>query len=139
MSDGPTAGKLNLAVVTHEARIVDVECDEVSLRGRLGYFGVLPGHIPMLSTLEVGELMYRVGTIEHYRVLSGGFCEVADDVVTVIAEFAETPEEIDVEAAQIDAGEATALLGSATGDDLKHALARVEAATVRIQVASRLG
>ena len=139
MSDGPATGKLNLAVVTHEARVVDVECDEVSLRGRFGYFGVLPGHIPMLSTLEVGELMYRVGAVEHYRVLSRGFCEVADDVVTVMADFAETPEEIDVDAAQSDAEEAADLLGRVTGDDLRQALARVEAATVRIQVASRLG
>jgi F-type H+-transporting ATPase subunit epsilon len=115
-----------------------VECDEVSLPGKLGYFGVLPGHVPMISTLKVGELMYRQGKVEHYLALSAGFCEVADDVVTVMAEFAELPQEIDVAAAEREQAEAEAVLGSVSDEELKKALAKLETAVARIQVASRV-
>ena len=133
----PPEGSLRLVLVTYEEKVLEVDCDEVTLPGRLGYFGILPGHVPFVATLKVGELMYRVGKIEHYMALSWGFCEVADDVVTVLAEFAETPQEIDVAAAEREAEEAQAVLGSVSDEDLKTALARLEAATVRIQVASR--
>lgn len=131
------AAKLHLLVTTHERKVLDVECDEVTLPGRLGYFGVLPGHIPFISTLKVGELMYRVGKREQYLVLSWGFCEVADDRVTVLAEFAEEPAQIDVVAAEREAEEAQALLGSTADEELARALARLETAVARIQVARR--
>ena len=80
-------GRLRLLLVTYEKKVLEVECDEVTLPGKKGYFGVLPGHVAMIASLKVGELMYRLGKIEHYLALSGGFCEVVDDVVTVMAEF----------------------------------------------------
>jgi F-type H+-transporting ATPase subunit epsilon len=81
--------------------------------------------------------MYRIGKVERYLALSWGFCEVADDVVTVLAEFAETPESIDVEAARQEAAEAEALLSETSHDELDAAMARLETAVTRIQVAGR--
>ena len=132
-----TAARLRLVLVTYEKKVLEVECDEVTLPGQLGYFGVLPGHVPMIALLKVGELMYRLGKIEHFLALSWGFCEVADDVVTVMAEFAETPAEIDVAAAEREAAEAEALLPTAAHDELDAAMARLDAAVTRIQVAQR--
>ena len=132
-----TAARLRLVLVTYEKKVLEVECDEVTLPGQLGYFGVLPGHVPMIALLKVGELMYRLGKIEHFLALSWGFCEVADDVVTVMAEFAETPAEIDVAAAQREQAEAEALLPTAAHDELAAAMARLDAAVTRIQVAQR--
>jgi F-type H+-transporting ATPase subunit epsilon len=131
------AARLRLVLVTYEKKVLEVECDEVTLPGQLGYFGVLPGHVPMIALLKVGELMYRIGKIEHFLALSWGFCEVADDVVTVMAEFAETPEEIDIAAAEREQAEAEALLPTAAHDDLDAAMARLDAAVTRIQVAQR--
>jgi F-type H+-transporting ATPase subunit epsilon len=130
-------GRLELVLVTYETKVLEVECDEVTLPGRLGYFGVLPGHVAMIASLKVGELMYRVGKVEHYLALSGGFCEVADDVVTVMAEFAQLPHEIDVAAAQREQAEAEALLPSVSDEELEVALAKLETAVTRIQVAAR--
>ena len=129
--------RLRLVLVTYEKKVLEVECDEVTLPGKLGYFGVLPGHAALIASLKVGELMYRLGKIEHYLALSWGFCEVSDDVVTVMAEFAELPAEIDVAAAERELAAAEALLPTAAHDDLAAALARVDAAVTRIQVARR--
>jgi F-type H+-transporting ATPase subunit epsilon len=81
--------------------------------------------------------MYRLGKVEHYLALSGGFCEVTDDVVTVMAEFAQLPSEIDVAAAEREQAEAEAVLGSVSDEALAQALAKLETAVTRIQVASR--
>jgi F-type H+-transporting ATPase subunit epsilon len=132
-----TAARLRLSLVTIERKVLEVECDEVTLPGQRGYFFVLPGHVALLAMLKVGELMYRIGKIEHYMALSWGFCEVVDDVVTVMAEFAETPAEIDVAAAQREAAEAEALLPTAAHDELDSAMARLDAAVTRIQVSQR--
>ena len=129
--------RLRVVLVTYEKKVLEVECEEVTLPGKLGYFGVLPGHAAMIATLKVGELMYRVGKIEHYLALSWGFCEVADDVVTVMAEFAELPQDIDVAAAEREQAAAEALLPTAAHDELDAALARLDAAVTRIQVARR--
>jgi F-type H+-transporting ATPase subunit epsilon len=135
----PTATtRLRLSLVTIERKVLEVECDEVTLPGVKGYFGVLPGHVPLIAMLKVGELMYRQGKIEHYLALSWGFCEVADDLVTVMAEFAETPAEIDVAAAEREAAAAEALLPTAAHDELDAAMARLDAAVTRIQVAQRV-
>ena len=131
------ASRLRLVLVTYEKKVLEVECDEVTLPGKLGYFGVLPGHVPLIAMLRVGELMYRIGKIEHYLALSWGFCEVAADVVTVMAEFAEQPAEIDVAAAEREQAEAEALLPLSAHGDLEQAMARIDAAVTRIAVARR--
>lgn len=136
-ADESTEPKLQLTLVTYEEQVLDVECDEVMLPGSEGYFGILPGHVPMIATLKVGELMYRIGKLEHYLALSWGFCEVTDDVVTVLAEFAAKPEEIDVEAAEREAEEARTRLTNASDEEVEVAMAKLEGAVTRIQVAGR--
>ena len=138
MADESTAGRrLRLRLITVQRALLDVECDQVTLPGRLGAFSVLPGHVPLMASLKVGELSYRIGRRERYLALSGGFCQVLDDVVTVLVEFAETPEEIDLERARRDLAEAESELGRTSQSELAAALERREIALVRIAVAGR--
>jgi F-type H+-transporting ATPase subunit epsilon len=130
--------KLQLILVAHDRQLLDVECDEVQVPGSEGAIGILPGHTPLIATLKVGEVMYRQGKIEHFLALSEGFVEVADDVVTVLTESAELPEEIDVEAARREAREAEEELMAATDADWVKAQTRLEKAAARINVAERV-
>ncbi len=129
--------KLRLILVAHDRQLLDVECDEVQVPGSEGMLGILPGHTPLIATLAVGEVMYRQGKVEHYLALSEGFVEVANDLVTVLTESAELPEEIDVEAARTEATEAERALHAAADSDWPGAQARFEKATSRIRVAER--
>jgi F-type H+-transporting ATPase subunit epsilon len=90
---------LQLDVVTPERRVVSTTVDEVVLPGRLGSLGVLPGHAPLLTDLDIGALTYRRGSERRSVAVAGGFAEVLPDRVTVLAEVAEPAEEIDVERA----------------------------------------
>lgn len=130
--------RLHLILVAHDRRLLDVECDEVQVPGSEGAIGILPGHTPLIATLKVGEVMYRQGKIEHFLALSEGFVEVADDVVTVLTDSAELPEEIDVEAARREAREAEVELMAATDADWVKAQTRLEKAAARINVAERV-
>ena len=93
MADLPT--KINLTVVTRERKIVDAQVDEVILPASDGEIGVLPGHTPLLATLSIGPLRYRVGTTIERLVISWGFAEVLPDRVIVLAERGFLPTEID--------------------------------------------
>lgn len=132
------SGRLHLILVAHDRQLLDVECDEVTVPGSEGTLGILPGHTPLMATLRVGEVMYRQGKIEHYVALSEGFVEVADDLVTVLTESADLPEEIDLEAARRVADEAEEELLAAESGDWSKARARLELALARVNVASRV-
>ena len=93
MADLPT--KINLTVVTRERKIVDVQVDEVVLPASDGEIGVLPGHTPLLASLRIGQLRYRVGSTFTRLVISWGFAEVLPDRVIVLAERGFLPAEID--------------------------------------------
>jgi len=135
MVDG--TGQLHLKVVTPTRVAVDEPCDEVTLPGAIGAIGILPGHTPLLTQLRIGEMSYRKGMREHYLALQWGFAEIANDQVTVLAEVAERPEEIDVEAARRDKASAEAALKNASGEEFEHQRAHLEAAVTRITVAAR--
>src|SRR5436190_10197720 len=92
--------KLTLEVVTPERKILSEVVDEVVLPGRDGYLGVLPGHAPLLTSLKIGQVEYRQGSEKSYLSLAWGFAEVLPDKVTILADVAERPEEIDVERAK---------------------------------------
>ena len=98
MADLPT--KINLTIVTRERKIVDVTVDEVVLPATDGEIGILPGHTPLLTTLRIGVMRYRVGGTVNRLVLSWGFAEVLPDRVIVMAETARLPEEIDAAMAE---------------------------------------
>lgn len=128
---------LRLILVAHDRQLLDVECDEVQVPGSEGMLGILPGHTPLIATLAVGEVMYRQGKVEHYLALSEGFVEVANDLVTVLTESAELPEEIDLEAARAEATEAERALFASADSEWTGAQARLDKATARIRVAER--
>src|SRR5512140_1691844 len=96
----PIPSTFLLEIVTPDRAIVREAVDEAEIPGADGYFGVLPGHTPMLATLQVGELWYRKGQDRFYLAVAFGFAEVLPDRVTVLAQIAERAEEIDVTRAQ---------------------------------------
>jgi F-type H+-transporting ATPase subunit epsilon len=89
-----------LRIVTPERQLLDQEVDEVIAPGAAGEFGVLPDHIAFLTTLVPGRLIYKVGGQKHVVAIFGGYAEVADNVMTVLADGAERQSEIDAAAAQ---------------------------------------
>ena len=132
-----SGARMRLKVVTPVRVVVDTEADEVTLPAPLGALGVLPGHAPLLASLAIGELSYRTASREHFIAVQRGFVEVTADTVTVLADVAELPAEIDVEAAREEKAAAEAALRSAAGDEFEHQRAHLEAAITRIAVASR--
>ena len=94
------AKELRLEIVTPDRLVVSSDVEYVGAPGVLGEFGVLPGHVPFLSALGVGNLHYNKGGKTYFVFVSGGFAEVSGDKVTVLAEVAERAEEIDVERAR---------------------------------------
>jgi F-type H+-transporting ATPase subunit epsilon len=128
--------KILLELVTPDRAIVREEVDEIMLPGADGYFGVLPGHTPLLATLQVGQLWYRTGPDKKYLAAAGGFVEVLPDHVTVLAQIAERAEEIDVARAEAAKKRAEERLAQATSDlDLARAMQALSKALVRLQVA----
>jgi F-type H+-transporting ATPase subunit epsilon len=128
--------KILLQVVTPERSVVREEVDYVHLPGTEGYLGVLPGHTPLLTALKIGEIEYRKGPLTLFLAVKWGFVEVLPDKVTVLAELAERPEEIDVEAATRARDRAQAGLMKPDADFRTQQVA-LEEALVRLQVASK--
>src|SRR5260370_41537489 len=81
---------------TREKKVVDVAATEAQIPGKNGYLGVLPGHAPLITELAVGEITFRAGAEEQRLAVAWGFAEVLPDKVTILAEAAEPPAEIDV-------------------------------------------
>jgi F-type H+-transporting ATPase subunit epsilon len=134
--DIPTSLQLN--VVTPDRLLVDAKVDEVIVPGSEGYFGVLPGHTPLLAALQVGQLTYRQGREEHILMIAFGFAEVLPDRVTILARIAEKPEDIDVNRAETAKRRAEERLAHPTIDmDAERARISLMKALIRLQVASR--
>jgi F-type H+-transporting ATPase subunit epsilon len=126
---------IQLEVVTPERRVVSETVDEVILPGSEGYLGVLPGHTPLLTTLGIGQIMFRRGTARHYLATVGGFAEVLPDRVSILAEVAERAEEIDRERAQKALDRATARLRDRDPDtDFRRAQEALRKALLRLDV-----
>ena len=129
---------LRLEIVTPDRSVVADSVDEVEIPAADGYLGVLPGHTPMLAMLQIGELWYRQGGEKHYVSIAFGFAEVLPDRVTILAELAERPEEIDVARAEAAKRRAEARLASPVPDmDFERARVALMKAIVRIQVSSK--
>jgi F-type H+-transporting ATPase subunit epsilon len=130
--------KIHLEIVTPDRSLVREDVDEVEVPGSEGYLGILPGHAPLLSTLAVGELWYRVGTERHYMALAGGFVEVLPDRVTILANIAERPQDIDVGRAEAAKRRAEERLAKASVDiDAERARIALLRSLIRLQVAAR--
>ncbi|MBI4246842.1 MAG: F0F1 ATP synthase subunit epsilon [Candidatus Rokubacteria bacterium] len=133
------ADRLTLEIATPMRLAVAETVDEVVVPGIQGYFGVLPGHAPLLTTLGIGEVMYRVGRDEHYLAVSGGFAEVRNDKVIVLADSAERPEEIDRARAERARERAEQRLSARSQDDVDYAraAAALARALARLQTVGR--
>lgn len=133
------AEKIQLKLVTPSRLLVDEEVDEVTGPGALGEFGVLPNHISFLTLLEIGEMSYKQGAERRHLALSGGYAEVLDNVMTVLANAAEYADEIDVERARQAKKRAERRLEGLSHEDRDFisAEAALRRALVRLQVASR--
>jgi len=130
--------KLSLEIVTPDRALVREEVDELQVPGAEGYLGILPGHAPLLATLKVGELWYRIGQERHYLAIAGGFVEVLPDRVTVLAHIAERAQEIDVARAEAARKRAEERLARPADDlDVERARMAMLKALIRLQVATR--
>ena len=131
--------ELLLEVVTPDRLVLSTEAEVVVCPGVEGQFGVLPGHIPFLSALEIGEMYYKAGGKTEYLAVSGGFAEVTGEKVTIVAESAEMGREIDVERAKRALERAEKRLAAAKTENIDWA--RAEAAMrrslMRTKVAGR--
>jgi len=133
------ADRLTLEIATPMRLVVAETVDEIVVPGSQGYFGVLPGHAPFLTTLGIGELMYRIGRDEHYLAVAKGFAEVRNDKVIVLVDTAERPEEIDRTRAERARERAERRLSGRVEEevDYERALAALARALVRIMTAGR--
>ncbi len=133
------AEKIRLRLVTPSRLLLDEEVDEVTGPGTLGEFGVLPKHISFLTLLEVGEMSYKQSGERHHLAISGGYSEVLDDVMTVLANAAEYADEIDVERARNARERAEKKIAELNREEREFAAAEaaLHRALVRLQVAGR--
>lgn len=150
-------GTMQLVIVTPERQLLSFDVSEVTLPGAEGELGVLPGHAPLITELGIGELSYR-GAYEtpsattdetgepefrppdwrpHVAIIRG-FAEILGDRVTVLAETAERPEEIDIARAKaaLERAEKRIAAGAGAQDiDWDRATGALQRAMVRLKVA----
>ena len=133
------AEKMKLEIVTPYSKVVDMEVEEVTATGKLGEFGVLPGHAPFLTSLKIGELAYKNNGITEHMALNWGYFEIQDDKIIVLVESAEASDAIDMERAKAALGRAEEALKKLTQEDKQHKVyeAALERAIIRMQVAGK--
>ena len=129
---------IELQIVRPDRLLVHEQVDEVEIPGSEGYFGVLPGHTPMLAALAIGEMWYRKGQEKTYLALAFGFAEVLPDRVTILARIAEVGHEIDIARAEDAFKRAQAQAIQKEHVDYEQARLDLMKALNRLQVASRL-
>src|ERR1700722_7094041 len=127
-----------LEIVTPAKQVVrDVVAEEAQIPGRDGYLGILPGHAPLITELKAGAVTYRASGATHTLSVAWGFAEVLPDKVTILAETAERPQDIDVPRAEKTKARAEELLKSNNPEvDYERAEDALERSETRIKVAS---
>jgi F-type H+-transporting ATPase subunit epsilon len=133
------AEKLELEVVTPDRLVAKDTVDIVMAMGALGEFGILPSHIPFLTTLQPGELRYRKGGQLEYLAVTGGFAEVSNNKVTVLAEAAEKAREIDIDRAKRAKERAEKRLAQIKSEEIDYTRAEMalKRALLRLRVAEK--
>ena len=130
---------LRLEIVTPEKRVFDDEVDFVTVPTASGEAGILPNHAPLISALKPGILTYSVKGNATRLAVRGGFVEVNTEKVSVLADSAESSDEIDVAAARAEkdaAEKAVAAAASGSVEETESIRDQLEAANVRLQLAS---
>ena len=131
---------LELQIVTPERLLLREQVDEVEIPGSEGYFGVLPGHTPLLASLALGEMWYRRGQEKTYLSIAFGFAEVLPDRVTILARIAERADDIDVARAEAALKRAEERLAQQqTPIDYERARTALLKSLTRLQVSARIG
>lgn len=127
---------LHLEIVTPDKLVLSTEVDYVGAPGVDGEFGILPHHIPLLSALAVGELYYKNGSKKSWAFISGGFLEVNDNKISILAQAAELAHDIDENRAESAKKRAESYL-QASEEDIDKARARkaLDRAELRLQIA----
>ena len=133
------AEQIQLEVVTPDTIVVEEMVDLIVAPGTEGEFGVLPDHIPFLTSLKVGEMYYRKGNQTDYIAITGGYAEVLPDKVTVLAEAAEKARDIDVDRARRAMERAQERLRQTKKETLDYAQAEaaLARAMMRLKVAEK--
>lgn len=130
---------LQLDIVTPDRVVLSEQVDYVSAPGVEGEFGVLPGHVPLLAALTIGCIGYTVNGKKQCAFVSGGFAEVSDNKVTILAESSELAANIDVARAMEAKQRAEGRLASKEENvNYERAHAALQRAVVRINVQSTL-
>lgn len=132
------AEKISLEVVTPKGAVVSEEVDIVTAPGFAGEFGVLANHAPFLSTIKIGTLTYKQGSTTEEMMISGGFCEVSNNKITLLVESAERGHEIEVDRALLAKERAEKRLAEMMQQKEKYDRARVDAALQRAMARLRL-
>jgi F-type H+-transporting ATPase subunit epsilon len=134
------AETFQLEIVTPEKMVVKDVAEEMQIPGKNGYLGILPGHAPLITELAVGEISYRNDGYTRHLAVAWGFAEVLPDRVTILAETAERPEEIDMKRALEAKQRAEERLKSGkTEVDYTRAQDSLDRAETRLQVAEKKG
>jgi F-type H+-transporting ATPase subunit epsilon len=132
------ADQLQLEVVTPARRVLSEPVNSVTVPGRNGEMQILPGHAALISELQTGVLAYNQGGATSRLHVSGGFVEISDDRVSVLAEIAERPEEIDVKRANEGKSKAQDLLAKGTDIDFEKVRAKLMRNLTRLDLAKSL-
>jgi F-type H+-transporting ATPase subunit epsilon len=133
------ADAIHLDILTPEKVVFSDSIETVTAPGSLGEFGVLPGHAALVTTLEIGEVAIKKDNREYWLAISGGFAEVGNDKVTILAEAAELAQEIDIKRAEAAKIQAEEKLKSLSSDDsqFSEVVLALKKATNRIKVSAR--
>ena len=133
------ATHLTLEIVTPDQAVVREAVDEIQIPGSEGYLGVLPGHTPLLTSLQVGELWFRQGDDTSYVAVASGVAEILPDRVTILAQIAERAEDIDTDRAQEAERRARKRLTKSVEDvDFERARTAELKSLVRLRGASKI-
>ncbi len=131
--------EIHLEIVTPERQVCRDSVTAVTVPGKNGELGILPGHAPLLSLLQVGELSYRHGNLTQYLAISWGFVEVLPDRVIILAQTAERADEIDLSRAERAKQRAEERLKKVSDPeiDMDRAAVALQRALIRLHVAGR--
>jgi len=131
--------KLQFEIVTPDRLVQKDEVDELQIPGKNGYLGILPGHAPLITELTVGQLSYQKDKVTRYLSVAGGYCEVLPNRVTLLAETAEKPEEINVDRARASKERAEKRLADSQNPDIDfdRAMVSLQRALIRLQVSQK--
>ena len=133
------AETIQLEIVTPERKVVDAAAEEVTIPGKSGYLGVLPGHAPLITELAVGQISYKTAGQTKRLAVAWGFAEVLPEKVTILAETAEKSEEIDIARAEAAKQRAEAALSKAGVEGNPEAQAALDRAKTRLEAAGKQG